>query len=120
MSRRRGILMVDSERSDPMRLTVRAIGFDLTPALAERVQRRTHLALGRFTLRLGHVHVKLSDVNGPRGGEDKRCHISVLVRGGRDVTIDEVHADMYAAIDMAVGRAAHAVARALDRSSTAA
>jgi ribosomal subunit interface protein len=103
-----------------MRLTVRAIGFELTPALEDRATRRVHLALGRFAPRLGHIHVRLSDVNGPRGGDDKRCHVNVAVRGAREVSIDEVHADMYAAIDQAVTRAAHAVARHLDRAASAA
>ncbi len=103
-----------------MRLTVRAIGFELTKALRDHVTRRVHLALGRFAPRLGHIRVRLSDVNGPRGGDDKRCHITVLVTGAREVTVDDLHQDLYTAIDLAVGRAAHAVSRHLDRATHAA
>lgn len=102
-----------------MRLTIRARGFDLPPALGEYATRRAHFALSRFAPRLGHVHVRLSDVNGPRGGNDKRCLIVIIVRGARAVTIDDVQADMYAAIDNALGRAAQSVARLLDSASAA-
>ena len=58
-------------------------------------------------------------MNGPRGGNDKRCLIVIIVRGAREVTIDDVQADMYAAIDSAVGRAGQSVARALDSAAAA-
>ena len=103
-----------------MRLIVRSIGFDLTPAMREYTTRRVHLALGRFAPRLRNVHVRLSDVNGPRGGDDKRCLITIIVRGAREVTIEDLHADMFAAIDNAAGRAALSVARRLDRALAAA
>jgi putative sigma-54 modulation protein len=100
-----------------MRIMVRAIGFDLPLSSQERVMRRVHLALGRFADRLGTITVRLSDVNGPRGGEDKRCQVNVTLRDAREVIIDELHADLHAAIDVALGRAAHAVGRSLDRAA---
>ena len=75
-----------------MRLTIRALGFSLTPALRDHALRRVHTALRRFAPRLGDVHVRLSDVNGPRGGVDKRCHVNVVVPGLRAITVHELHA----------------------------
>jgi ribosome-associated translation inhibitor RaiA len=59
--------------------------------------------------------VRLSDVNGPRGGEDKRCHIEVRLRGMPDVVIVDTEADLYVAIDRATERAGRALVRRLER-----
>jgi putative sigma-54 modulation protein len=103
-----------------MRLTVRALGFSLTPAMRDRAIRRVQTALGRFASRLGRIHVRLSDVNGPRGGNDKRCHVHMVVPGGREISVHELHTDLYAAIDLAMARAAESMSRALGRKTRAA
>ena len=59
--------------------------------------------------------VRLSDINGPRGGEDKCCHIQVALAHLPDVVIEDTEADLYAAIDRAADRAAHTVGRRLMR-----
>ena len=55
--------------------------------------------------------MRLSDVNGPRGGVDKRCGIEVRLKGTSAIAIDDTEADLYVAID----RAAERTGRTLDR-----
>jgi ribosome-associated translation inhibitor RaiA len=59
--------------------------------------------------------VQLSDINGPRGGIDKRCQIEVQLKGTPNVVIEDVEADLYAAIDRAAERVGRTVARRLSR-----
>ena len=59
--------------------------------------------------------LRLSDINGPRGGRDKRCRIQVPFPGTRNVVIEDTEADLYVAIDRAAERAERAVVRRLER-----
>lgn len=96
-----------------MRILVRdAAG--LPPSSIELVYRRLEFALGRFAGRLGTLHVRLKDLNGPRGGLDQHCQIKLrLERPRRVIVIEEVDAEPEAAISRAAERAARAVARAV-------
>ncbi len=100
-----------------MTVDITAREIPVTPAIAAHVSRRVGFALGRFAPRLGRVAVRLADVNGPRGGADKRCRIMVTLGRGGPVVVEEQDADLYAAVDAATGRAGRAVARSLARAS---
>jgi ribosomal subunit interface protein len=102
-------------RSNAMQIFVQTQGFDLTPGLREHVERRIHFALDRASESVRKVSVRLSDLNGPRGGEDKRCRIQVVVPGAADVLIDATEPDLYVAIDRAADRAGRTLARQLAR-----
>lgn len=83
-----------------------------TEALA---QRQLQFALGRFGNRVRTLTVRLSDLNGPKGGVDKRCLVTVrLSRPRRVVVVEDVDANEAAVIARAVDRASRAVARAVD------
>ena len=90
-------------------------GFDLTEGLREHTQRRLQFALGWANHDVRAVSVRLSDINGPRGGRDKRCRIRVPFPGTRNVVIEDTEADLYVAIDRAAERAERAVVRRLER-----
>jgi len=101
-----------------MKIGIQCRGFSLTSAIAGRVSKRLDFLLGRGINRLRRVDVTLSDLNGPRGGVDKRCLIKVSIDGLRPVVIEDIQSDLYVAIDRAVGRASRTVLRrmALDSS----
>jgi ribosomal subunit interface protein len=126
----RGLYFVIHRRDTPLRaagrkatgmqLDIRGRGFPLTEALRAHCERRLSFALARFGPRLGRVGVRLSDVNGPRGGVDKRCQVKLPLAKGRTLTVQSSDADLYAAIDRAADRAAQAVSRELERERTGA
>jgi len=98
-----------------MQIIIQARNFSLTNALSKHIQQRLRFAL---TSCLGHIQrviVRLSDINGPRGGQDKRCHIQVALKGLPDVVIEDTESNLYAAIGRAAGRAGRTVARRLRR-----
>ncbi|WP_219909735.1 HPF/RaiA family ribosome-associated protein [Pseudoduganella armeniaca] len=97
-----------------MQIVIQSNGLELTDSLRAYVKRRLQFALGWALTR--RLVVWLSDINGPRGGRDKRCKIQVsLANGRKSVLIEDTEEDLYAAIDRAAARADHAVARQLAR-----
>jgi ribosomal subunit interface protein len=98
-----------------MQIDIQARGFKLTDGLREHTKRRLQFALSWAVYDVRKVIVRLSDINGPRGGNDKRCYIQIPVHGRPDVVIDDVESDLYVAIDRAVDRIERSVARRLER-----
>ena len=98
-----------------MRIYVRSRGFELTDALRVHAERRLLFALGRFGTRLQSVTVRMDDVNGPRGGADKRCQIAARLAPYGAVRVEELDGDLYGAIDRAADRLDRAVAREIER-----
>ena len=98
-----------------MRIAIQASGFVITDALRMYTEQRVATALGWAGEHMRKLAVSLSDINGPRGGIDKRCKIQVQLSGGQDVVIEDTQADLYAAIDRAADRADRAVVRRVAR-----
>lgn len=98
-----------------MQIDIQARNFTLTNALRGYVKRRLSFALSTRDDHIQRVKVRLSDINGPRGGEDKRCHIQVVLPHLPDVVIEDTEEDLYAAIDLAVDRAGRTVGRRVTR-----
>jgi ribosome-associated translation inhibitor RaiA len=98
-----------------MKIEVRFRGIQASDALREHVKRRAHFQLSRFSRGLSSVVVRIGDINGPKGGADKRCHVTVRGPSINPITIDELSEDAYSASDMALERAAQTVGRELVR-----
>lgn len=98
-----------------MRIDIQANDFELTDALREHTERRLQFALSWAGNDVRKIVVRLSDINGPRGGKDKRCAIQIPMPRAQDVLIEDTESDMYVAIDRAVDRAERTLARKLER-----
>ena len=97
-----------------MQIEIQARDFSLTQALRSHVVRRLGFALSNRFDRIERIGVRLSDINGPRGG-GKTCQLHILMPGQSDVIIVDTQTNLYVAIDRAANRAARAVARRLAR-----
>jgi putative sigma-54 modulation protein len=103
-------LTASREGLSAMHMTVRTSD----ASLMDLVLRRFAFALGRFHGRVRSVTIRLTDVNGPRGGVDKQCRVTAHVRGGtRAIVLEDIDADAAVAVDRAADRTARAVARAV-------
>jgi putative sigma-54 modulation protein len=96
-----------------MQLEIVSPDFPVTDAIRDCVQNKIQKALIHFEDRLGRVHVGLSDVNGPRRGEDKRCRIDCNIQSLCRLSVEDTETDLYAAIDQAAERMGRAVERQL-------
>jgi len=98
-----------------MQIHIQARSFTLTKALKKYAEQKLKTSLASCQDRMRRVVIRLSDINGPRGGEDKLCHIHVVLPGMSDVIIEDTETNMYDAIDRATERASSAVTRKVTR-----
>ena len=98
-----------------MRIEVRGRHLAETADLQRHVERRLRFALGRFSGAVGRVTVRVEDVNGPRGGVDKRCRLVVALAPHGELIIEDEDADVRALLDRSADRAGRAVERRLGR-----
>lgn len=77
--------------------------------------RRARFVMRRLSWLIPGVRIVLSDVNGKRGGIDKRCHVEVRTLTGARVMGHALATDWNVAVDLALRRAARAVSKAWRR-----
>ena len=97
-------MQVIFESRDPLAAPLREVAVDRLKFVMRR--------LGNFVAR---AWLRLSDVNGPRGGVDKRCQVELKTDAGGTVVITAASADWHTAIDDALARAAQVMRRQLRR-----
>jgi ribosome-associated translation inhibitor RaiA len=55
--------------------------------LIEDVTAEVEAALARFSAHITHIEVHMSDVNGSKGGKDKRCVLEARMEGRNPVAV---------------------------------
>jgi putative sigma-54 modulation protein len=93
-----------------MQIELRIRRVNLVGSLQRYVERRLRYALRRLGSRPGRVTVWLSDINGPRGGPDKHCRVSLELNPIGTLTAEGTHPDLY----VSISRAAKRMGRLLD------
>ncbi len=81
-------------------------------------ERRVRKALKRMAWLTPRVRVHMSDINGPRGGIDKRCQIELITDGGKPVVVTSLARDWISALQSALSRATRSLLHNLQRSRT--
>lgn len=98
-----------------MQIDIQAHDFSLTDALNAYIERRINFMLSSRYEQITRISVRLFDINGPRGGADKRCRIHITLPRLKDIVIEDTEPDLYVAIDRAADRASRTVHRRLAR-----
>ncbi len=98
-----------------MQIDIVSNGFDLTAALREFVDRRLTAALDQHSNHVRRVQVRLEDVNGPRGGVDKRCAVIVHLLQRSAARVQTKRADLYDAITDTAHKLREIVGRRIER-----
>lgn len=83
--------------------------------LRDLTELRVRFVLRRLGWLVPRAEVQMSDVNGPRGGVDKRCQVELLTDGAGSVIVTSVARDWRTALDNALARAARFLLRLRDR-----
>jgi ribosome-associated translation inhibitor RaiA len=110
--------IVGAEPPEGFHLEIRATGFSLTDALRAYASEHIAARLAKHSRAIQAVTIRFGDVNGPKGGLDKRCGVEVSIRRGSEVVVEEIDADLHAAMDRAADRIVEAVSRELARKRT--
>ena len=101
-----------------MELELRSKGIEMTAGLRAFTEKKLHFALGRFSHRVQRVRVTWTDINGPKGGEDIRCHVQVSLGRTGAASITETRGDAFAAVSRAFKRTSQHLSRRLARPHT--
>jgi hypothetical protein len=78
-------------------------------------ERRLRFVTRRLQWLVPSARIRLSDLNGPRGGVDKRCQVELHTAGAGTVVVTAVASHWPAALDRALARAGRALLRAWRR-----
>jgi ribosome-associated translation inhibitor RaiA len=107
----------ESGRTDTLRTPadVRVIGVELDDDERAYIRRKLGMKLGKFATSIERISVRVTDLNGPRGGIDQVCDVKVVLSGLPSVVIERRHAALHAAIDDALRATERAVRRCVDR-----
>jgi ribosome-associated translation inhibitor RaiA len=98
-----------------MEVQIKAKGLPAAKHLRNHAARRIRSALERFGHVVQSVTVRMSDINGPRGGgADKLCRIVIQMKN-RSVVMEELGSDMRRVIDRLSDRVQYSVSRQMGK-----
>jgi ribosome-associated translation inhibitor RaiA len=86
--------------------------------LRDLAERRVRFVMRRMKWLIPRARVRLSDVNGPRGGEDKSCRLEIKTDHIGMVAVTTTAQDWRVALDHALARASRMLLRNLKRTNS--
>lgn len=98
-----------------MKPTIIAKGIDASQAMREYIRETVDSALSWTQDSIHFITVRITDLNGPKGGKDKRCQIHLKLPGLPNVVVSEVSGSLSSAIERAAQRASQVAGRVLER-----
>jgi ribosome-associated translation inhibitor RaiA len=84
---------------------------DRTQALVDHAQRRATFAFDRFATVVRDIDIRVSDVNGPRGGSGIACLARLRLATGGDVLVESTAASPEEGISLTISRLANRLRR---------
>ena len=97
-----------------MKIQTRVKGYRESKEINEYAERRLLFSLSRFSNRIESVTIRLEDINGPRGGVDQQCTLSIRFKQGGQLRVESMETDWRNAIDLAADRIGRSVARHIE------
>jgi ribosome hibernation promoting factor len=94
-----------------MKLEIRGLKIEITDSLRTYAQRRLAFALDRFAERIRTVRLKLDDMNGQRGGVDKRCQLAISLAHSSSITLESRASTVQGAVDRIASKVRSSIER---------
>jgi len=98
-----------------MQLQIHRQNIRLDQNQLEEIERRMMFALDQFDSWVVDATVYVEDVNGNKGGIDKSCRVLVNLRSGKTIKVEDIDAELMAAVARAADRLSNAVGREIER-----
>jgi putative sigma-54 modulation protein len=92
--------------------------FQVTQALNGHIRTCFEKLVRHYQDRIRIIKVRLTDVNGPKGGDDKVCRLQVDVEHHPSFNTEGRHTDLYSAITLATLRMERSLSPVLDTTRT--
>lgn len=83
--------------------------------LRDFAEQRLRFVLRRAAFLVPRVKIRLSDLNGPRGGVDKQCRIELMPERGTPIVVTSAGEDWRLAFENALTRGSRALVRSWQR-----
>ena len=103
---------------EPVEFVIRAGRPDTIDTLREYTIRRLSFAVRRFERQIHRLTVRISDLNGPRGGVDSRCSMTADLNNGRRIFVNATTAWPFASVTQVASRLSEALRREVGRTTT--
>lgn len=100
---------------ESMLLDIRSHNVEVTSEFRHHLKRRVGQALDRFEPNILSVRIALADVNGPKGGPNKICRVTVVLMGRARVDVTEYGSYLFVMVDRVADRVKRRVSSVLDR-----
>ncbi|MBZ5664083.1 MAG: ribosome-associated translation inhibitor RaiA [Acidobacteriia bacterium] len=98
-----------------MQFEIHAKDIPISEQLRVHIERRLSFALERFAMRIVKVCVSVGDLNGPRGGVDKRCQVAIVLMPSTTIVMEDRDSNIYVAINRVADKAGRCIGRRLKR-----
>lgn len=98
-----------------MKINIKGCQVRLQKETINKLKRRLRFSLSRFGHVINGITVRLTDINGPKGGRDKDCLLVVKLRQGGEIVVRGNGVDCVAALYHCADRSSHTVGRELSR-----
>ncbi len=98
-----------------MQIQIQAAEFNPVDNSRQSIEQRVRFALRRLQHQVSLARVRLSDINGPRGGRDKECQLTLKQAGPGHVVVKTLGQTYGHALDAALQRASQALLRSAQR-----
>jgi hypothetical protein len=98
-----------------MKIEVKQDKVELQNSFITNIHQNLTTGLTRFDRMIRRICVKIADINGPRGGEDKSCRIQVFLKRTSSIIIEERGASIFAVVGKAISRVDMAMFRMADQ-----
>jgi len=98
-----------------MQLYLHGLNIEASDTMHQHAERRFEFALDRVSHAVRSVTLRLKDVNGPKGGINKRCQAVVELTTGERLIVEDLDEDVYDVVSRVAGRAKHIVKQHLGR-----
>ena len=98
-----------------MQIQVNAGDVQSSEAIVNHVTQEVENAMRNLKKRVTRVEVHLRDINGHKGGVDKRCLMEARIAGKKPLAVECDATDLYVAISEASGKLERAVTRSIER-----
>jgi len=98
-----------------MQTVIHSNDFALTGALDSFIRSHTRKSMRVCSDQIQRVVIRLKDINGPKGGDDKECSVEVQVANFSPIVVRKRSSDAYASIRTALGQASRTTLRQLGK-----
>ena len=88
-----------------MKIDIQAKQLKLGQTFKQNVKVKIRRLFQHNSSTVNRIDVNVSDINGPKGGEDKVCKVNISVGGGKNILVSARAASAYKAVSQAIKKA---------------